>query len=158
MAEITSDPNLNLENDSAPQDRPKSPINQNGAEKSDSHQLEGTSDLGKTAPESQEHAAGVQDDASKLASGVETDNDVDIDENKQANAGSSEQDRNREGNASLRVQEAQRYNARKGQQSNKSQRGGDNDRGRKRKFQNRNKFDPRSLPESDDPIAIRKQV
>ena len=158
MAEISTDPSLNLEGDSIPRDRQNPPINQNGADKSDSHQPEGKPDLGKTVPESQEHAGSVQHDASKLAEGTETKDEINIDENKQATAGSSEQDMNREANASLRVQEGQRYNARKGQQNIKSQRGGGNDRGKKKKFQNRNKFDPRSLPESDDPLAIRKQV
>lgn len=63
----------------------------------------------------------------------------------------SAHERDREEQASRRVQEAQKYNNR-----DKGGRGGH--RGGRGGFRNNNRFDPSRQEKSDDPVAIRKQV
>ena len=63
----------------------------------------------------------------------------------------SAHERDREHQASRRVQEAQKYNSDRG-----ARRGGF--RGGRGGFKNNNRFDPSGQEQSSDPVAIRKQV
>ena len=61
--------------------------------------------------------------------------------------------RDTKGHESLRVKEARRWNDR-----DRFRHGRSNNYTPKKPYKNNNKFEPTSLPESDDPEAIRKQV
>ena len=61
--------------------------------------------------------------------------------------------RDQKGHESLRVKEAKRWNDR-----DRFRHGRSNNYTPRKPYRNNNKFEPASLPESDDPVAIRKQV
>ncbi len=66
----------------------------------------------------------------------------------------SAHERDREEQASRRVQEAQKYNNR--DKGGRGGRGGN--RGGRGGYRNNNRFDPSKQEKTDDPVAIRKQV